>query len=287
MRPSRFAIVFALSVGLPVMCRAGAQPSRENNLAAQVRAVFSARCAGCHGADVDRPRGGFNYVLDLARVRGNAQMVIPSSPEQSELWMLVRNGEMPPPDAPALTASQKEVIHAWIAAGAPVEDSPAVQEKTPNQPGNEVAEGPPSRSAVERAIFQLGKFHLLFLHFPIALLLAAGLAELWATWTGARIPLPAVRYCIGLGAIAAVPTVALGWLYALHGHAGALGLLALHRWVGTAGGAWAVATAVGSEWDARRGVRSWVVRMLLLLGVLLIAVAAHLGGLLTHGKDFW
>jgi hypothetical protein len=147
---------------------------------------------------------------------------------------------------------------------------------------------PPSGSPFLRTLAWLGRFHLLLLHFPIALLMVAGAVELWLAWKGVRTPSVAPRFCLILGAIAAVPTVALGWLYALSGRGiGSGGLLALHRWVGTAAGAFAVVTAILSERDAGRGVRSGYVRVLILVSVLLVAVAAHFGGLLMHGKDFF
>ncbi len=133
-----------------------------------------------------------------------------------------------------------------------------------------------------------GRFHLLLLHFPIALLLAAALAEGWSAWKRRREPLPAVRFCLVLGAAAAIPTAALGYLYALGGHgAGSPGLLELHRWLGTAAAGWAVVAAVLSERDAHRGTRTWPVRILILGGALLVGLAAHLGGLLAQGPDFY
>ncbi len=93
----------------------------EIDLPHAVRNVFQAKCAGCHGADLPRPRGRFGYVLDLERLAADPEKVIPSRPAESELWSLVEHNEMPPPDAPhgPLTAAEKETIRAWIAAGAP------------------------------------------------------------------------------------------------------------------------------------------------------------------------
>jgi hypothetical protein len=126
------------------------------------------------------------------------------------------------------------------------------------------------------------------LHFPIALLFAAAGAELWAVWKQRRTPSAAVRFCLALAAVSAVPVVALGWLHALVGHGlGSPGLLAWHRWLGTLAAAWVVATAVLSELDARRGVRSWGVCLLLLVAALLIGITAHFGGLMAHGTDFY
>jgi hypothetical protein len=253
--------------------------------------VFSAKCAGCHGADLAKPKGRFGYVLNLARVAGNREMVVPSSPDESELWDLVRRGEMPPADAPTgpLTAQQKEVIRAWIAAGAPAGSaSPGENLPLIPSPSEAVADEPTAAPAGKRFLPWLGKFHLLFLHFPIALLVAAAVAEAWSIVLRSHVPAPAVRFCVVLGATSAVTTVALGWLHALGGHgAGMPRLLSLHRWFGTAASLWVVTTAVFSERDARRGVRSWHTRGLLFVGALLVGLTAHFGGILVHGEGFF
>src|SRR5947209_3599788 len=107
-----------------VLVASGAAPAGDP--AADVRAVFSAKCAGCHGPTLAKPKGRFGYVLDLARVAGNPEIVVPGAPGESELWELVRRGEMPPDDSPTgpLTADQKDTIRAWIAAGAPAGGAP-------------------------------------------------------------------------------------------------------------------------------------------------------------------
>jgi mono/diheme cytochrome c family protein len=85
------------------------------------RGVFKAKCAGCHGPDLPKPKGRFGYVLDLRRVASNPELVIPGRPSESELWLLVEHDEMPPPDSPRgpLTPAEKAVVRDWIAAGAP------------------------------------------------------------------------------------------------------------------------------------------------------------------------
>jgi uncharacterized membrane protein len=257
-------------------------------------ATLPRRCKPCSRPSVPAatgrawPKGRFGYVLDLARVASNREMVVPFSPSESELWELVRRGEMPPADAPtsALTARQKEAVRAWIAAGAPPAASATLPPVAP--PPEEVAAestAPPPGRHFRRWV---GKFHLLLLHFPIALLVAAAVGEFWSVVRQSGVPGPAVRYGVLFGATSTVTTVALGWLHALSGHgAGVPRLLTLHRWLGTAAAVCVVVTAVLSERDARRGVRSLPARALLFVGALLVGLTGHFGGLLVHGEDFF
>jgi mono/diheme cytochrome c family protein/uncharacterized membrane protein len=266
-------------------CQPGhaATPSADSDLASEVRRVFEARCVRCHGSHLAKPKGGFGYILDLPRVASNPDVVVPFRPAESKLWELVQDGEMPPPDSPtgALNPAEKETIRHWIASGAPApptESSPSLQE--------EPAPAPPSVG--RRFLRWVGKFHLLVLHFPIALFVAAALAECWAIWRGIRAPSPSAHFCVLLGAAAGVVTAGLGWLHALSGYgAGQPQFLALHRWLGTAAALWMVVTAVVFERDARRDSRSWQARVLLFAGTLIVALTAHLGGIMAHGEDFF
>jgi hypothetical protein len=298
MNGNKFAIACALAVtaSSPGARADALAPGPGRDPAAEVRAVFSAKCASCHGPQVSRPPGRFGYVLDLQRVADNREMVVPSSPDESELWLLVRNNDMPPPDSSTgpLTDKQKETIRAWIAAGAPSGAASSTwRPAAPRRPEDGEAAPLPAPSAPPAMFGRarlgwFGKFHLLVLHFPIALLAAAVAGELWGALRGAQGPSQVVRFCLCLGAAAAVPTVALGWLYAIGGHgAKSPGMLALHRWLGTVAGLWAVAAAVLGEWDARRGMRRWPVRVMVPVGALLVALAAHFGGALAHGATFF
>lgn len=262
----------ACLAGMACLTASGA--AADDRVAAEVRSVFAARCAACHGSDLAKPKGRFGYVLDLGRVAGNPEMVIPSRPEESELWILVQRGEMPPDDSPAgpLTAEEKEVIRRWIAAGAPdvseqspVDDSPA-----------------PVASPLRRTLRWLGKFHLLALHFPIALAVAAGLAELCSVWRRSPAPSAVVRFCLWLAAGAAVPTIAFGWLHAIDNGLSSPGLLLAHRWLGSAAGALLLAAALCYEW----GNRAWWARLVLFAAVVLTVATAHFGGLLAQGVHF-
>src|SRR5947208_1172268 len=111
-------LVFLAIVPMPRTWATDAQPptpGAERDLGAEVRGVFAAKCAGCHGPDLAKPKGRFGYVLDLRKVASNPEIMIPSRPDESELWVLVSHGEMPPPDSPhgPLSAAEKEIIRAW------------------------------------------------------------------------------------------------------------------------------------------------------------------------------
>jgi mono/diheme cytochrome c family protein len=101
-----------------------APPSDPVLLAGHVHVIFERKCNSCHGAHLKKPDGRFGYVLDLQRMAANPDYILPKSPQKSELFRLIRDGEMPPedhPKTPPLTEDEREHVRAWIAAGAPHE----------------------------------------------------------------------------------------------------------------------------------------------------------------------
>jgi uncharacterized membrane protein/mono/diheme cytochrome c family protein len=262
-------------------------PTRD--IGSEVQGIFAAKCATCHGPDLAKPKGRFGYVLDLRRVAANPEMVIPHHPDESELWVLVQRDEMPPGDSPhgPLSSAQKEVVRTWIAAGAPDALAAGGDYQRSDQP-EPLATARVRLATLDRFILWLGKFHLLVLHFPIALVFAAVLAEALSVWRRSSVPSETVRFCLWLGALSAVPTACLGWLFAAGGNgSGSPQLLLAHRWLGTAASVWLVMTAAFTERDALRRKRSLKVRLLLIITSLMIALTAHLGGLLDRGSDFF
>jgi uncharacterized membrane protein len=130
-----------------------------------------------------------------------------------------------------------------------------------------------------------GRFHVVVVHFPIALVLAAALAEL----LGGRKPGPTLAggraWCLGLGALSAVVAAGLGWLRA-ESQATLPGLedtLLWHRWLGVAAAALSVVALVASLVGAARKVRL----VCLLLAAVVVGVAGHYGAQLVYGTAYF
>jgi uncharacterized membrane protein len=144
-------------------------------------------------------------------------------------------------------------------------------------------------SEIEHLLDWLGRFHVVVVHFPIALLVVAAAGELLSWRRDTSRPAPAVHFCVLFAAAGAAAATTLGWLHADFGaYAGSSSqTLTLHRWTSTTAGVLAIGVAILSERDARRGLRGPLFRILLLTGAVLVGVAGHLGGTLVHGDRYF
>lgn len=133
----------------------------------------------------------------------------------------------------------------------------------------------------------IGHFHPLLVHFPIALILAAAVAEFvgiaaaghpWRSFA-----LSSVRAGAAIGLVAAIT----GWLFASSPFVDDTAALEWHRWIGLAGALSAGAAALIS-WRpfvmSRRAEITY--RVALFSAALLVAIASHLGGTLVWGAGF-
>jgi len=126
----------------------------------------------------------------------------------------------------------------------------------------------------------LGKFHPLFVHLPIGFLLLLGVLEWLAVRPGGKELNTANRIILLLTIPASILSVLCGWFLATAGEYDATALF-WHRWLGTA-----IALAVILLWIIRQ--RGWLTlyRRGLFATLVLLAIASHYGGSLTHGRDF-
>jgi hypothetical protein len=127
-----------------------------------------------------------------------------------------------------------------------------------------------------------GRFHVVVIHFPIALLLMAAAGEIWRLF---RKPAPWIAATLYAGSAGAIAAAALGWLRVLAGgYDGGGDTLLIHQWLGTAGAAFAIAAA-GLRFSAANHarLRGWATGALLLAAII-VGAAGHFGGTLVHGN---
>jgi uncharacterized membrane protein len=133
----------------------------------------------------------------------------------------------------------------------------------------------------------IGRLHLLLIHFPIALVIAAAAAEAATIVTGDdRWHTVAVRN-VRAGAVFALLAAFAGWRLSCEMGMDTSPLLEWHRWLGTIGGVVTLVAAIATAGTGGRsplGVRNY--RIALFSAGMLVAVAGHLGGLLVWGANF-
>jgi len=250
--------------------------------------VFEAHCTPCHGPTLKKPKGKFGYVTDLARLRANADLIVPFEPDRSELFLLVRDGEMPPPESDIAPPSvaQKQTVRRWIEAGAPPPAPPAEGSSTPDTSTDGGAATGPGW------LGRIGRLHPASVHLPIGMMLGALLAELLFVVGGRDTMRSAARFCTALGALSIVAAALLGWwnaevpLYAIKNRS----LLGWHRWLGVSTAVLCVATVVSLWWSERRteSARARIVyRVLLALAAVLTLTTGFLGGLNVYGWEHY
>ena len=136
----------------------------------------------------------------------------------------------------------------------------------------------------------IGKLHLLVLHFPLALILVAALADgLWL-WRRKAVFREAGYFCIVLGAAASIPAMVTGLMLidtlGLTSDAAALG--EMHESLGIMTTTAAVLAAGVRVFGRNKlsGMWAWVYGVLIAAATVLVGLTGHYGGLLTFGKDY-
>ncbi len=143
----------------------------------------------------------------------------------------------------------------------------------------------PARSLPQMAF--VGRLHPLLIHFPIALVIAAALAEGAAIVTADEGWRTVAVENVRAGAVFALLATVAGWRLALAPEMEASPLLEWHRWLGTvaAGAALAAALATGGV-RRRSALGGRIYRIALFTAGALVAVTGHVGGLLVWGANF-
>lgn len=132
----------------------------------------------------------------------------------------------------------------------------------------------------------IGRLHPLLVHFPIALILLAAAAEMFAAVAVTSRWHVVAMACLRVGAIGAVGAAAAGWLMARMPGVDPSATLEWHRWFGTATAAIAVLAVLVTAAGERSTATRWIDWMALLAAAVCVAATGHLGGMLVWGADF-
>jgi len=135
----------------------------------------------------------------------------------------------------------------------------------------------------------IGRWHPMFVHLPIGMLIFAFLMSLLKRFTNARYYMPAIRLCLFVGTLAAFGAVLTGFLLASGGGYEPV-TLAFHKVMGLA-----VAVFACFMFLLYREVKDtprWLLKVqkqrfwLLSAVIFLLGLTGHYGGTLSHGKGF-
>jgi tetratricopeptide (TPR) repeat protein len=110
------SVALVLSSLLPLVATAEPDPTA---LAAKAQDLLKTHCYRCHGQD-GANEGGFNYILDLAKLKARKK-VVPGEPDKSKLYRRLTSGSDPmPPEEEKVRPSKDDIalLKRWIEAGA-------------------------------------------------------------------------------------------------------------------------------------------------------------------------
>ena len=116
LRPGPAVVAIILAALAPLIGASGEEP--RSSLERDVLPLFKARCLKCHGPI--KPKGKLNLssARSLARGGSSGSVIVPGKPDESQLWDLVSNDEMPPEPEEPLAAGEKALLRRWIEQGA-------------------------------------------------------------------------------------------------------------------------------------------------------------------------
>jgi mono/diheme cytochrome c family protein/uncharacterized membrane protein len=264
------------------------------------RNLFRQHCVKCHGTDGT----GSRMRRRLPGIPNFAEAAWQARQSDADLLdsILDGKGEKMPSFRAKLNEDQARSLVAYLrafaAATGTAEHALRATSSDPDSRSNEEPEEPapdPSEEAelpggfFGKLILWLGRFHPPAVHFPIALLTAAAVAELLRLATGKPVFDAVSRYCVWFGTVAAFGGAGLGWFLGGFHLTDDAWELTTHRWLGTSTVVCASLVLVLSEVSYhpdRRRTRICF-RVTLLLVAALVLVTGFFGGAVIFGLDHY
>ncbi len=189
-------------------------PVSENvvDFAKDILPLLKSECQSCHQGD--NAKAGF-LVLDRDSTLGYIE---PGDAESSSLWTdylrqpskdVDPESLVMPPDGP-LSADKLALLKLWIDEGAHWSELDNTGE---DAEAPAVRDGGAPLSQGEKVYRAMGYFHPAVVHFPIALLIVAGMCAFLSYFLGSRCESMAF-HLLWIGATSSIIAVAMGWSFA-------------------------------------------------------------------------
>jgi mono/diheme cytochrome c family protein/uncharacterized membrane protein len=258
--------------------------------------LYRQHCAKCHGKDGtgSGARGAMPDLPDFTdgswqKRRSEAQLLGS---------ILDGKGADMPPFRQKISKEEARDLVGHVRAFAPTKNKSGQKQEEPTKgklgqkqeepTSTKPAEPEPPGGSSEKLIGWLGKFHPPAVHFPIALLTAAAVAELLRLATGKLTFDAAARYCVWFGTLSAVVAGLLGWFLGDFRLTDASWVMTTHRWLGTSTVVCAVLVLILSELSRPARNRSpGRSRVALLAVAILVLVTGFFGGAVVFGLDHY
>jgi mono/diheme cytochrome c family protein/uncharacterized membrane protein len=250
-----------------------------------VRELYSKQCANCHAANGTGSEEGRHLFPEMPDFT-DASWQVRRSEGQFLGSILNGKGKGMPGYRAKISEEQARDLGAYVRAFHQTKNS-STEEKE-GAPG-EREHANSSVGFIEELVAWLGKSHRPAVHFPIALLVTAALAELLKIVTGRLSFDFASRYCIWVGAIMTVIAAVLGWFLGGFRLTDPSWILTTHRWSGVFTVACAGLVLGLSEVSRRRPTtrpRIWF-RIALFGSVAVVMVTGFFGGAVAFGLDHY
>lgn len=253
-----------------------------------VAILLEERCARCH-----EPASGDQKAIDdwpdatdLSSTLMIDLMVVPGGAIDSDLFLTCEDGDMPPEgeEEPPLSQDELDLLARWINEGASLPNPMTLERRRgeiaqaaaalsgAGNENNSAAETQPKRHRGAKSWLAFGgRLHITLLHFPITLLVLAGLLAFKKGEPGVLL-----RASLASAAPFACLASISGWILASE----LSGDMELHRWLGVA----CAVLSLGSWWATSKVWKFW--RPLVFITCLVLISAAHGGGDLVHGEDW-
>jgi uncharacterized membrane protein len=134
----------------------------------------------------------------------------------------------------------------------------------------------------------IGRFHIVLVHFPIAILLLASLLEIISFKNFNSKYRPAIHLAVIIGGISAVFSAIFGYILAQNEEITG-NTLDLHKWGGIATAALSLITLglLRLIWQKQQNSKISIYRFSLFATSLAVIFTGHYGGSLTHGDDYF